>query len=104
MEYKYWYLSAAAEAAIEAEFKSDRRRSWWPFLDSVTLSTLRGRARQSAMHYRESRDALISKAGAVQTDLGLVGAPRRRCAAVTMPGEPLDLAGVPAEIQPGSRS
>lgn len=59
----YWLISRAANTAIDAAIRADGRRSWDPRMDTPSLSSLQGRARDYHQKYRLSREHLLERAG-----------------------------------------
>lgn len=86
-----WYLSPAADAAIDAAIAADHRRSWDPRRETVSLSTLSGKAKRYGGRYMRSREELLWAADVEVRELYASPA-GRRVWVVTMPGEPLSAA------------
>lgn len=86
-----WFLSPAADQAIDAALSADGRRSWDPRRDSPSLATLQGKAKNYGGHYVRSRARLLRAAGVrVRAHYGrTTGA---LAWIVVLPGEPLSAA------------
>lgn len=83
-----WLISEAALAAIEAAFRRNKRRTWWPLSVSPSLSGLVGRAKDYSGRYEESRERLFKSAG-VRVRYVSVTPKGRVVGILTLPGEPL---------------
>lgn len=96
---RYWYLSPAADEAIDASLSRHPRR-WDPRDDSPSLATLQGEANLWGASYLRSRNKTLEDAG-VSVISGYFGPSGRLCYIVTMPGEPIS-AAVRVERETGS--
>ena len=94
---RYWYLSRAADAAIDRALEADPRRRWDPRTDTPSLASLGGKAKSYGGRYAASRAALLAAAGA-ELRSAYYGRHRRLVFVVTMPGETLDTSGAPAAV------
>lgn len=60
---RYWYVTAEARRAVEAQMQKRGARAWNPFDDSPSLATLGGNAGLYKSKYRASRERLFEAAG-----------------------------------------
>ena len=87
----YWYLSSAANRAIDEVLADDYRRVWDPREDAPSLATLQGEAGKYGGRYMRSRERLLDKAG-VHVRQYYVGPQGRSVWIVTTAGEPASAA------------
>lgn len=67
MKHAYWHITPAAEAKLRETFLANPRRKWWPFDDSPSLATLKGKAKDFSWLYHRSRENLMARAGVAWT-------------------------------------